>query len=241
MSGISAARRARVSPTAEPAPLLVEFVGLAGAGKSTLVAELQRRDPGITTLQRAKSSEHAPAMVLDAARFAPALGAALLVAPRFVWRNARYYLRLEGLRRVTREVLAATSGTLVLEHGPVFTLARIAASAGRSVPPAPLHHLARRSLARWALMLNLIVCLDAAPIELARRVRGRSKDHPMRDSSDHVIHDFFGRYGTAYTTVLADLTAVGGPPVLKLRTDRDSVPVLADRVLAALAEARHAR
>jgi len=219
-------------------PLLIEFVGLAGAGKSTLVAELRRRDPGITTLQRAREPRHALAVAGDALRLAPALAASLLVAPRFVWRSARYYLRLEGLRRVAREALVDTPGTLVLEHGPVFTLARIAASAHGTVPPRPLRHFVRRSLARWVLMLNLIVVLDAAPLELARRVRTRSKPHPMRHSADHVIHDFFNRYDSAYSGVLADVAAVGGPPVLTLRTDQESVSALADRVLAALEESR---
>jgi len=69
-------------------------------------------------------------------------------------------------------------------------------------------------------------------------VRQRAKPHPMRQSSDHAIHRFFSRYDTAYAGALADVAAAGGPPVLTLRTDRDSVPVLADRVLATLEEIR---
>ena len=41
--------------------------------------------------------------------------------------------------------------------------------------------------------------------------------------------------------VLAQLREVGGPPVLILRTDRLTVPAMADQVRAALEERRHAR
>ncbi len=222
-------------------PLLLEFVGLAGAGKSTLLTAMQRRRPDLRWLQRARRWQYLPVAVGEAARFAPALLAAIPLAPRFAWRTARYYLRLETLRRIIERELRRASGPLVLEHGPVYTLARIAASGTGTAPPRSLEQYATRSLARWAPMLSLVVSLTADPEVIAERVHDRSKAHPMRGSSATAMSDFLERYDRGYTAVLTALAGAGGPPVLTVRTDRETVPALADRLLAALDDARRVR
>jgi hypothetical protein len=238
--GVGGGRGAAPRPVAHARPLLVEFVGLAGAGKSTLLAEMRRRRTDIRWLQRARASRHAPLAVREAIAFAPAFLAAIPSAPGFTWRTARYYVRLETLRHVVEHELHRSDGPLVLEHGPVYTLARIAASADAPVP-GPLARYAARSLARWAPMLHLVVALAAAPDVLAGRVRERPKAHPMRTSTASEMGDFLSRYNQAYAAVLADLAATGGPPVLTLRTDEESVPTMVGRLLAALEDPGRAR
>lgn len=232
--------RGPVGPALVPRPLLVEFVGPAGAGKSTLAAELNRRDPELAWVQRARTVRDLLPVALDAAAFLPYMLGGILSSPRFAWRSARYHVRLESMRRVARLELGQARTALVLEHGPIYTLARIAWLAQPAEAPAPLRRYAARSLARWARMLDLVVFLDAPDAVLAGRIRTRAKEHPMRASAAHEIRDFLERYGDAYRRVLADLERAGGPGILSLRTDELAVPAMADRVVAALAGARRA-
>jgi predicted ATPase len=234
---VTAAKHAggRRAPGAERA-LVVELVGAAGAGKSTLVAELQRRDASVRWLQRARAARTGATM-----RVVPAWLAAASRAPLgYAWRNARFFLRHAALEEVVRRTARDAAGPVLLEHGPVFTRARLRAFHAGPMP-APLARYAARQLARWTTMLDLVVALDAPLDVLAERVRTRDKDHAMRDSSDEQFGDFVERYRAAYEAVLAELLAAGGPPLLTLHSDRETVTAMADRVEAAFAERRHAR
>ncbi len=216
--------------------LVVELVGAAGAGKSTLVAELQRRDASVRWLQRARA-----ARVGATVRVVPAWLAAASRAPLgYAWRNGRFFLRLAALEEVVSRASRDAAGPVLLEHGPVFTLARLRAFHTGPMP-APLARYAARELARWTKTLDLVIALDAPRDVLAERIRTRPKDHVMRDSSDEQVGEFVDRYRAAYEAVLAELRDAGGPPVLTLRSDRETVAAMADRVQAALAERRHAR
>jgi predicted ATPase len=102
---------------------VVELVGAAGAGKSTLVAELQRRDPSVRWLQRVRAARAGATL-----RIVPAWLAAASRAPLgYAWRNARFFLRLAALEEVVRRAARDAAGPVLLEHGPVFTLARLRA------------------------------------------------------------------------------------------------------------------
>jgi len=233
---VGAARR---TPAAAR-PLVVELVGAAAVGKSTLVAELRRRDPGVRWLQRARRNGGHTSLARHVAGFAPAWLAAVTRSPAYTWRNARYFLRLAALEEVVRRAAHEAPGVVMLEHGPVFTLARLRAFHDGPVP-APLARYGARLLSRWATILDLVVALDAPLEVLAKRMHTRSKAHPMRGSTTEEFGDFVRRYRAAYEAVLAELRAAGGPPVLTLHTDREPVAALADRVRAALEQTRHAR
>lgn len=215
---------------------MVELVGAAGVGKSTLVAELRRRDPAIRWLQRARGASAG-----ETARAVPAWLAAAARAPLgYAWRHARYFLRLGALEAVVRRAAADASGTVILEHGPVFTLARVRAFQAAPMP-APLARYAHRMLAQWAKRLDLVIALDAPLDVLAERIHSRDKDHVMRGKHEEELRDFVHRYRAAFDGVLSELRAAGGPPVLTLRSDRLTVAAMADRVETAFEERRDAR
>jgi adenylate kinase family enzyme len=237
----SARHTARVRHGAGGAhPLVVELVGAAAVGKSTLVTELRRRDPGIHWLQRARGDGGHAAVARHAVAFAPAWLASASRSPKYAWRNARYFLRLAALEDVVRRGASVAGSAVLLEHGPVYTLARLRAF-HEGPAPAPLARYAARLLSRWAKRLDLVIALEAPLDVLDRRLRSRDKDHAMRERSTDEFHEFVRRYRAAYATVLAELHAAGGPPVLTLRTDRSTVAAMADRVEAAFRERQDAR
>jgi predicted ATPase len=221
-------------------PLVVELVGAAGAGKSTLVAELRRRDASVRWLQRARQGDARADVARQAVGFAPAWLAAASRSPRYAWDNARFFLRLAALEPVVRRAAAAGPGTVILEHGPVFTLARLRAFEDAPMP-APLRRYAARRVARWARILDLVIALDAPLDVLAERIHSRDKDHAMRGRDEEQLRHFVDRYRAAFAGVLADLAAAGGPPVLTLRSDQLPVEAMADRVERAFEERQGAR
>lgn len=239
---MTAARRVAAAGQAHAPerPLVIELVGAAAAGKSTLITELQRRDPAIRWLQRARGGGGAAALARRVVGFAPAWLAAVPRAPGYTWRHARYFLRLATLEAVVRRAVREPAGVVILEHGPIFTLARLRAFHD-GPPPASLARYASRLVARWVKQLDLVIVLEAPLDVLASRLDSRSKEHEMRNRTTDEVRDFVIRWDVAYETVLAELHAAGGPPVLRLRSDRHTVAALADRVGSALEERRRAR
>ena len=235
------ARREGTWTPAQGGPKTVELVGPAGAGKSTLLDVLLARHPNIRPLLRTRALRRTPAIVRDLASFAPTALVALPTAPVFLSRNLRLLVRLETLQGALRHAQHDARGPVVFEHGPVYTLARLAAFHGAEPPSGPVASYLSRVSERWAHTLDVVIWLDAPLNVLTERVRQRPKAHRVKERDESAIHDFLDRYQRAYEGVLAQLQNRGRLAVIALRTDHDSATAMADTVAAILGENGHAR
>ena len=196
--------------------LVVELVGPAGVGKTTLAHKIQRVDPRVHVglsvwgLPRARLLRGAIGLV-------PTIVMAVLRRRRLRWVEITYMIRLEALRRVLRRV-KARHRVIILDEGPVFGMSWLdLAFAERGVrPPARWR---RRTLARWVDVLDSVILLDAGNEELAERIRSRSKMHRMMNGSDRAIQRFANDYRKAFDTVIDDLGRAGRLAVHQVRTD----------------------
>lgn len=221
--------------------MTVELVGPAGAGKSTLLDILLARHPSIRPLLRTRALRRAPAIARDLASFAPTALVALPTAPAFVSRNLRLLVRLETLQGALRYARHDARGPVVFEHGPVHTLARLAAFHDGEPPSGPVATYLGRVSERWAQALDVVIWLDAPLDVLAERVRRQAKAHRVKERNEIAIHAFLDRSQRAYEVVLAQLQNRGRLAVIALRTDHDSATAMADTVAAILGENGHAR
>jgi len=101
----------------------------------------------------------------------------------------------------------------------------------------------RAALAHWAARLDVIVLLDGADRLLVDRLRSRTKDHPLKSSSDLELYAFAAAYRRQFEWVISGLTAQGGtgPKVISLESNGAPPAELAARVLAACHETVDAR
>jgi shikimate kinase len=216
---------------ARTGPLVVELVGAWGAGKSSLVAALTRRDD---TVRAAPPVWVLPKRLL-------ALGALQTIATavhsiargwRLEWKDARRLVRLRALCHHLK-ILRAGGGIVVVEDGPALILAWLREAAGRSDERgvAPWW---RSAIERWVKTVDVVVFLDASEAVLARRVLARTQDNPFKDRPEAELSETLKRSREAYERVLADLPAFRGPTVLPFRTDRTSIARITDELMVAL-------
>jgi shikimate kinase len=230
---------ARPRPATVARPTVIELVGPAGAGKSSVMAVLRRGHPRIRTdlslwgLPRTRLLTCLPPLVPTLARAAWArrpLSAA----------EAAQMVRADALERTVAGALQPTHQAIVLDEGAVFALAWMEVFFGRpgSVARAQWR---RHALARWAAHLDAVVWLDAEDATLARRIRARAKPHLVKRWSDADILCFTERFRRAFERAVSHLTAVGGVVVERVPTDERSPAETADQVLELVERLRHGR
>lgn len=220
---------------------IVELAGPAGAGKTTLAAALARHGRVELGL-RLGGGERRRAHAAAALRFLPAC---LRSGGGRRWFSADEVRAMGYLdawyRRAVRD--AAMGGTVLLDHGPVFRLALLDEFGPAATSDPAFRHWWDGAVRRWAGMLDVVVALDAADDVLARRIRARDQRHLVKDSTDEEIAAFLARYRAAYARVLDRLVEgaaqIGSSlRVLPVTTDRETPAGVAERVCAALREAR---
>ena len=206
-------------------PAVLELVGPAGAGKSTLARSLRARDASVRAdlslwgLPRAE-------LLVGALRLIPTILAALASGRPFRWPEIAQMIRLDALRReVTRSL--EDRRIVILDEGPVFALSWLDVFYGRNGRDRAFAIWRQRALAAWADLLDSVVLLDASDPSLAHRIRTRAKPHPVKDKPDAEIYGFAAGFRRAFERVIADLLAVGGENLRLTILDTGDTP--ADR------------
>ena len=129
----------------------MELAGPAGAGKTTLARALVADSPATTT-----GVQVGPlGLAAGLASAAPQLAAARLSAPGRWW--TRDELRSLAYLRAWRRAVGDGDGLLVLDHGPVFRLASLAAFGPPMAASGAFARL-RAGLAQdWGSLLDAVV------------------------------------------------------------------------------------
>lgn len=233
-SALTTALQSAAAPTRQTdRPLVVALVGLAGAGKSSLGQALIRLDPEVQTRPRVSWWRYLtsiPPLIRTFVRlhrpFRGVLG-----------KEMKRLLRLHALQRLVHETTDCR--ILVFDEGPVYLLARILVYGGPGIKTRSFEQCWRRAIATWAAELDVIVWLEAPEELLAARLRARPQ-HPFTHTGtdDQSVRALFRAYREAFTRVIGELTAAGGPRPWTVPTDRGSVDRTARELLARLRAVR---
>lgn len=223
---------ARSSVVRQPRrPVVAEIVGVAGAGKTTLVNTLIRRDPGLRAGIDLTRVEIAPWHVANALRFVPSY--MRHVPGRWFSRGeTRDMAYLEAWwRSLVRDPGARV---LVFDHGPIFRLVHLSEFGPPFTRTRAFRHWWNSALARWASTVDDIVWLDAPDEVLLQRIQSRDGKHPVEAHSEREANAFLVRYRAAYERVVEGFVSASHTELLRFDTSGRSPDKIADDVLAAL-------
>ena len=208
---------------------LVELVGPAGAGKSTIARLLRQRDPTLRAAPGLWSLPRAP-LHLNTVRLLPRVLRFYRAFPPPVWAEIKQIIRLDTLYRV----VGRSRTPAVLDEGPVLALGWFAVYGDARMRRPGFASWHAQAVAQWGAALGVVMLLDASDAVLVERIRGREQRHGMKRKSDAEIAAFVQAYRTALAGAVAALGRVNGLAVWRIDTSIEAPEASTERVLAAL-------
>ncbi len=237
-------------------PLLVELVGVAGSGKSTIYAGLtEGEDPISPDRSVGPSANLRSRGALAAGLLVRALPAGLAGEGYPDWRQFRHMARLEGWARAYRREgrgtgfgrgaeaagerlglsdrsKASSPAVVLFDQGPVFRLAELQEFGPFDGINPPLAAWLSRQLRWWGDRLDLVVWLQADDETLLHRIQHREKPHPIKGLDPASGRALLGRYRAAYQRVLERFASDHGVRIVRIPTDQADVPSTVARARA---------
>ena len=221
----------------ERASKIVELVGLAGAGKSTIAGALDQCSHQILLAEPPYSRR-----IRDIPFFA---WNTFLLLPTLVhlWctnQGSRWLSRQEiasmvillGWHRRLRRSSSNRCQVIVLDQGPICSLMLLQLFGPETLRSAGAKKWWNRVCRRWADTLDTMIWLDAPTATLIERVRAREKWHGVKDKSEAEAFEYLERYREAYRRVIACLAVNDDLQILKFDTAQESLDGVVDQILA---------
>jgi deoxyadenosine/deoxycytidine kinase len=216
MSNNSGTRRGRT--------VVVEIIGPAGAGKTTLYQALDccTESVRLGNFPDVRKVTDAPFFISNGLRLIPSL-------LRLYRRNSRQLTRrefawmtiLSGWSDLLRRGSNSDNKVVILDQGPIYLLAEMRLFGPEYLKQKTAEKLWQDLYECWRATLHTVVWLDAANDVLLNRIRNRRQEHVMKTQPATVVYEFLGRYRTEYEFIISALTAkVVGPKVLQFDTER---------------------
>ena len=219
-------------------PPIVELVGPAGVGKTTLTQVLSRRRRAVlpVPLPNYRSISQVPFFVRNTFLSLPSF-VELAGHRRLGWPSRRemaWMVILQGWPSALRQQSSQGEAILLLDQGPVFLLAVLDAFGPGVLASREAQNWWARMYRQCSAALDIVFLLDAPNGVCAERIRGREQWHIVKNAPDETIFEFQARFRQEYERVIARLTGGGaGPRVVCLNTAVHSPDEIADRILVA--------
>lgn len=215
-------------------PRVVEIIGPAGVGKTTLYQALRDYSEFIRldNFPNVRNVFDAPFFIWNGLRSIPdsirlyRTNSRQLSRREFAWLTI-----LRGWGNILRRDSIEGKKTIILDQGPVYLMAEM-----QLFGPA---YLGRESAERfwqdvyrdWSSTLDMLVWLDASNDVLLDRIRVREQEHPVKAEPDALIYQFLDRYRAEYEYLLSVLMASRkGLRVLQFDTGRQQPNQIVDQL-----------
>jgi hypothetical protein len=203
-------------------PKVMEIVGLAGAGKTTLYKALGNY-PELLRLCRypkVNKIKDAPFFIRYGLRLLPSIfrlysrPSRQLSQREFAWLTI-----LEGWPFILQKDVKQIQQSMIMDQGPVYLLAELREFGPEFLMSEKAEKFWQKIYCRWASTLDFIVWLDAEDTYLMERINLRAKKHLVKHEPEPVVLDFLVRFRRAYENVVSMLgNCTNGPRVLRFNT-----------------------
>jgi RecA/RadA recombinase len=214
-------------------PFVVEVMGPAGSGKTTLVRTLCSKSNGVRAGVGIGRVRYIRPLITTVSPLVPLW---LRAYREDRWLNRREALSMAWLEAWHRELERRTplpEAATVFDHGPVYRLALLREFGPRVTGSQRFERWWRSMRTRWLATLDLVVSLDAPDGVLLQRLESRGHWYLSADLAIDEKHAFLARFRGGFSRVLASAEG-DGPRIVTFRSDQRSVSEIADGVLAAL-------
>ena len=215
------------------APYIVEIVGLAGVGKTTMTRLMSKRDDRMAIgpeLELRKVGQ-IPIFAAQMRSLFPLLLQRSPTSRWFRWDEIKSMAYLNGWPSVLKKQAANQNLTILLDHGPIFKLATLNAFGPKILKESGAETWWSKMLEQWAHTLDMVVWLDAPDAILSDRINNRAQKHLLKGKSQQEAYRFLERYRESYEQILASLKVYNSFILFQVDTSSNSIDYVLDDVL----------
>jgi deoxyadenosine/deoxycytidine kinase len=215
-------------------PLIMEIIGLAGTGKSTLSSALYRQNKKFLASERLGSKETKHRLFYIEQSF--------LLLPTFLRlpRNGSWFTRgdikkmvyLNGWHRVLKRQGSHNNAIIVVDQGPIFKLATLYEFGPEKLKDQSFDEWWDQLFKQWASTLDMVVWLDGSDDILIERIISRDSWHLVKELSTQEAQKFFSDYRLAFNYIISKLTSIEDITVLRFDTSYKSPEGILAQVLS---------
>lgn len=219
-------------------PRIVELVGVAGAGKTTLAQALSRRNRQILICDQPyyRRAIYIPYFALHSLTMMPTFLRVLhrndmiKLSPRL----AVWMINLSGWHRILKWQVKLYNATCIMDRGPISMMAEILFHFPYALHDKFFAKWWGRMLSIWKASLDLVVWLDAEDQTLITRVRQRRGWHMIMDLSEEGAIMFTQTYRTIYQRLLSSIINNDDSRIISIDTKIKTFDEIQDQIYTAL-------
>jgi deoxyadenosine/deoxycytidine kinase len=215
-------------------PQIMEIIGLAGTGKSTLSNALYQQSNTFLASERlgVKKAKHRFFFIKQS----------FFLIPTFFRppRNNRWFTReeiktmvyLNGWHRVLKRQGANNDDIIVVDQGAIFKLATLYGFGPEKLKDQSLNEWWDQLFEQWASTLDIVVWLDGPDDILIERIHSRDSWHLVKELSKEEARKYFSDYRLAFNYILSRLCSIEDIVVLRFDTSYQSPEDIMAQVLS---------
>ena len=213
---------------------VVELVGPAAVGKSSLIRALTQSDEKFTVGVGPRRRRIGDVLnhVSNVLLLLPILLRHYRNDRWFTWEEIKMLAYLKGWHHALRRQASNGSITLV-ENSAAFKLTRLHAYGPEKMRCQSFDGWWASMLKQWGNTLDMVIWLDAPDEILIERVHARGRWHRIMGMSGEEANEFLAGYRRSYKKIIPELVANHGTRFMRLDTHQQSLGQMRDKVLAA--------
>lgn len=190
---------------------IIEIIGPAGAGKSTL-AFLLAKNPDVLLVDQSPNTRRLadiPFFILYILKLLPFLFH-LYIHHKGRWFTKREIAEmaiLTGWPDLIKKRAQRNGRITLLDEGPIFTMAYLLVYGPDTIRCDIARKWWRKIYKKWAKSLDEVIWLDASNSDLVARIRSREKPHGVKMKSDQESFQYLDALRKTYKEILHSLIA----------------------------------
>lgn len=215
---------------------VIELVGLAGAGKSTIARTLARSSSRVVVGKEPyfRRASDIPYLAWGALALLPTFLRLNSGTGGGGWsrkQNLIWMVTLLAWQQRLRHSTPRGERLVVLDQGPVYLLMMLHLLGPEALRGPDFEIWWSGVCGECSELLDTVIWLDAADASLVERIRARDRWHGVKEKSDNDAFEYFERCRSSFRHVLLSVSNNGHPRVLELDTTHTGVDEIVERLL----------
>jgi thymidylate kinase len=218
----------------QESPFIVEFVGVAGSGKTAISQALSHQNPLIkrSLHPNTRSFRDTPFYIINCLKLLLFFSRSRNDTLQLCRRELAWLAVLQGWPDYLLKKYRGNQ-VIILDQGPIFLTADIHQFDIEKLRSSIADRWWRGIFNLWSHTLNMIVWFDAEDEKLRERIRNRDKGHLIKNSSDVEMQAFLNQHRIIYQQAIPLwVRADGEPKIVTIDTSDRTIADISDRLLA---------